>query len=118
MAVMSTTAVAKLVNELKAEFKAEIAKLEQKIAQLTAQNQALNAEKSQPKLCTPEPQATATKGAILRLRDVLKLVGLSRSYLYKRIKDGTFPKQVKLGERAAGWFSADVYAFLNGLKTA
>lgn len=40
---------------------------------------------------------------ILRLPAVLARTGLSRSTLYRKIQDGTFPKQVRLSTRCAGW---------------
>ena len=45
----------------------------------------------------PEPDR------ILRIRTVLNRTGLSRSTLYRKISDGTFPRQVKIGEHSAGW---------------
>ena len=41
--------------------------------------------------------------AILRLPEVKKSTGLSRSTIYLRISQGTFPKPVCLGRRAVGW---------------
>ena len=38
--------------------------------------------------------------------------GLSRSTIYEKIKDGTFPKPVKLGPRAGGWFDSEIDAWL------
>lgn len=52
---------------------------------------------------------------ILRLNAVISLTGLSRSTIYLLIKQGKFPKQVKLGERAVGWREVDVMAWLNSL---
>lgn len=50
---------------------------------------------------------------ILRRRQVEKRVGLTRSPLYFRIKEGTFPKPVKLGNgRAVGWLEHEVDAWL------
>lgn len=47
--------------------------------------------------------------AILRLRDVTKATGLSRSSVYLRVSQGTFPHPVKLGgARAVGWPESDV----------
>ena len=43
---------------------------------------------------------------ILRLQGVLARTGLSRSSIYKRIGEGTFPRQVQLGIRACGWWKA------------
>ncbi|MFZ6677105.1 helix-turn-helix transcriptional regulator [Undibacterium sp. Tian12W] len=46
-----------------------------------------------------------TQQSILRLPDVMKRTGLSRSSIYNAIKAGTFPQSVSLGARAVGWFS-------------
>lgn len=40
---------------------------------------------------------------ILRLDAVLDRTGLSRSTLYRKVQGGTFPKQVKIAARCAGW---------------
>jgi prophage regulatory protein len=40
---------------------------------------------------------------MLRLKAVLERTGLSRSSLYRRIADGSFPHQVQLGPRSTGW---------------
>lgn len=40
---------------------------------------------------------------IIRIRTVLDRTGLSRSSLYRKINDGSFPRQVKLGQHSAGW---------------
>ena len=40
---------------------------------------------------------------ILRINAVLERTGLTRSTLYREIERGTFPHQVKLSERCAGW---------------
>ena len=46
---------------------------------------------------------------ILRLPQVKAQTGLSRSSIYLRIADGSFPKQFGLGGgRAVGWLSSDV----------
>jgi len=45
---------------------------------------------------------------ILRLPAVVAQVGLSRATIYKRIKEGSFPKQIQLGLRSAGWLESEV----------
>ena len=45
---------------------------------------------------------------ILRLPDVLARTGLSRSTIYVRLAEGSFPKPVQLGGRAVGWIESDV----------
>jgi prophage regulatory protein len=53
---------------------------------------------------------------ILRLPSVIKLTGLSRSSIYVRIAQGSFPRQVSLGPRAVGWRSADIQKWLEELQ--
>ena len=45
----------------------------------------------------PEPER------ILRMRTVLDRTGLSRSTLYRKMRDGTFPNQVRISEHCCGW---------------
>ncbi|WP_084813532.1 helix-turn-helix transcriptional regulator [Desulfogranum japonicum] len=49
---------------------------------------------------------------ILRMDQVLERVGLGKSTIYERIKEGTFPRQIKLGQRAVGWLEHEVDAWL------
>lgn len=51
--------------------------------------------------------------SILRRRQVEKRVGLTRSPLYARIRAGTFPKPVRLGNsRAVGWIESEIDEWL------
>ena len=43
---------------------------------------------------------------------VLSITGLSHSTLYYLMKEGTFPKQVKIGARAVAWRKSDIDAWL------
>ncbi|MDS0858623.1 AlpA family transcriptional regulator [Burkholderia pseudomultivorans] len=49
---------------------------------------------------------------ILRRRQVEQCTGLSRSTIYKRMRDGTFPPAISLGGRMVGWRAADIEQFL------
>ena len=49
---------------------------------------------------------------ILRLNTVLDRTGLSRSTLYRKMRAGTFPKQVKIAARCAGWRESAVVEWL------
>jgi prophage regulatory protein len=40
---------------------------------------------------------------LLRLREVRSMTGLSQSALYALMKDGQFPRPVKLTERSVAW---------------
>ncbi|WP_322104063.1 helix-turn-helix transcriptional regulator [Paraburkholderia sp. J41] len=50
--------------------------------------------------------------AILRRKQVERTVGLSRSTIYQRMKDGTFPRAISLGGRMVGWRASDIALFL------
>lgn len=45
---------------------------------------------------------------ILRLLDVKKRTGLSRSSIYLRMTNNQFPKSLSLGGRAVGWLEQDI----------
>lgn len=40
---------------------------------------------------------------ILRLNAVLHRTGLSRATLYRKMQAGTFPRQIQIAVRCAGW---------------
>jgi len=44
----------------------------------------------------------------LRLPEVKRLTGLSRSSIYLQIKTGHFPPPVRLGGRAVGWVEEEI----------
>jgi len=48
--------------------------------------------------------------ALLRLPEVIRLSGYSRSMLYALISQGLYPKPVKISERAVAWISYEVAA--------
>ena len=51
---------------------------------------------------------------LLKLKDVLAITGLSRSYVYALAQQGIFPKPVKLSERASAWIEAEIEAWIEG----
>jgi len=53
---------------------------------------------------------------ILRTREVMRLTGQARSTLYDKLSRGEFPKPVKLGQRAIGWYTSDIAKWLESLK--
>lgn len=50
---------------------------------------------------------------ILRLPAVKARTGLSRSTIYQRISEGTFPEPISLGTRAVGWIEEEVDDWLS-----
>ena len=49
---------------------------------------------------------------ILRLPAVKDATGLSRSTIYERVRQGTFPAPVPLGAKAVGWLESEVGAWI------
>lgn len=45
---------------------------------------------------------------LLRRPQVEEMTGLSRSTIYDKIRSGTFPGPVRLGDRAVGWHQVEV----------
>lgn len=51
---------------------------------------------------------------VLRMRDLVELLGICRSTIYKLRKAGDFPEPVKVGPRSIGWRRADIEEWLEG----
>jgi prophage regulatory protein len=45
---------------------------------------------------------------LIRLPEVKQTTGLSKSTIYSRIAEGTFPKQISLGPRLVAWVESDI----------
>lgn len=54
---------------------------------------------------------------MLRRPEVEARCGLSRSTIYAKMADGTFPTSIKLGVRAVGWLESEITAWLEARKT-
>jgi prophage regulatory protein len=53
-------------------------------------------------------QVMAVPDRIIRLKTVLSRTGLSRSTIYRKIAEGTFPAQLRISTNGAGWRESDV----------
>ena len=62
-------------------------------------------------------QETIMETGFLRLPDVLRLVPVSRSTLWKGIKEGRYPRGFKLGPRVTAWRVEDIRALIERLST-
>ena len=59
-----------------------------------------------------EQDMSSKQERIIRLKTVLERTGLSRSTLYRKIDGGTFPRQIRIAARCAGWRESAVEAWL------
>lgn len=49
---------------------------------------------------------------MLRIAQVKKIIGLSRSTIYSLISQGNFPRQVHLGPKAVAWISSEIQTWV------
>jgi prophage regulatory protein len=49
---------------------------------------------------------------MIKLKEVQKLTGLSRSSIYAYIDKGLFPAQVKLGLRSVAWVDSEIESWV------
>lgn len=54
---------------------------------------------------------------LIRRNEVERVTGLKRSSIYLKIKEGDFPKPIKLGMRAVAWLEADVMQWIESKVT-
>jgi prophage regulatory protein len=52
---------------------------------------------------------------IIRLKTVLSRTGLSRSTVYRKMQDGTFPQNLKISTRCAGWRESAIEAWISAV---
>lgn len=50
---------------------------------------------------------------IIRLPMVLRLTGLSRTSIWRKVRAGDFPAPVDLGPNAMGWFAGEIAGWLS-----
>ena len=64
-------------------------------------------------LRTDHAAASANLPMYYRVREVLRITGLSRPTLYRRIAAKRFPAPVHLGGRACGWHSVALQSWIS-----
>ncbi len=53
---------------------------------------------------------------VIKIAKVKELTALSAASIYRLMKKGAFPKQIKLAERSSAWFSEEIYNWLEKKK--
>ena len=46
---------------------------------------------------------------LIKLVEVMDITTLSATEVYRRVRDGTFPKQVDLGPKSVAWVESEIY---------
>lgn len=64
----------------------------------------------------PKVEGGFSSDRLLRLRQVLDRVGLSKATLYRKISAGEFPKPVSVGRISVRWRETDVGGWIAALS--
>lgn len=51
----------------------------------------------------------------MRLAEVLHTTSLSRNTVYRRMREGTFPKQIRIGPNSVAWRQSDIATWMHAL---
>lgn len=55
-----------------------------------------------------------SKDRLIRITEVRHRTGLSTATIYRKMEDGSFPKQRKLSVHVVAWYESDVNAWVAG----
>ena len=58
------------------------------------------------------PSGNRAQPRFLRLPEVLEMTGMGKTFIYDRMKQGTFPKQIQLGSRSVVWNEQEVIQWM------
>lgn len=64
----------------------------------------------------PNKEATPAPCRLIRLPEVMERVGISRSAIYQRMAEGTFPRSRSLGSRCAVWIETEIEDWIEEIK--
>ena len=54
---------------------------------------------------------------VIKLKRVIALTSLSSATIYRLVKSGEFPKQLKLAERSSGWLLEEINDWVESKST-
>ena len=57
-------------------------------------------------------------GRLINRVEVERRCGLSRSSIYRKMRNGTFPEPIKIGARAVRWPESEIEAWISSLPRA
>ena len=66
---------------------------------------------------SPALPESLTKDMLLRLPEVLQVVRIPKSSWWRGVKEGRFPKPIKLGPRTSAWRASDLESLIDRLAS-
>jgi prophage regulatory protein len=85
----------------------EIRRLRVEVSQLSRKREAMRIEGEMDSVVDPALNAHR----LLRLSEVMTMIGLGHTSIYNYVAAGTFPAPIKVGENSVRWKLADVLAW-------
>ena len=58
------------------------------------------------------------ESGIVRLPEVMRLTGLSKTTIHRRYRAGSFPRPLRLGPQSIGWRREEIVEWLDSLPRA
>lgn len=58
---------------------------------------------------------SAEQDRFLRIGEVIRITGLGRNTIYRRIQEGTFPRQVRLGPHSVAWLQSTISQWMTSV---
>ncbi|MEE9458239.1 MAG: AlpA family phage regulatory protein [Candidatus Bathyarchaeia archaeon] len=59
---------------------------------------------------------TRLEDRIIRFPELKRLVGLSKSTISRKEREGSFPQRVHIGTRCVGWILGEIYRWMDHQK--
>ncbi|QXI49183.1 AlpA family transcriptional regulator [Pseudomonas anuradhapurensis] len=51
----------------------------------------------------------------MRIDEVISVTGLARNTIYRRMREGTFPRQVRLGPNSVAWLQSSISGWMTSV---
>lgn len=61
---------------------------------------------------------SAAADRFMRIDEVIFVTGLARNTIYRRMREGTFPRQLRLGPNSVAWLQSDISEWMTSVVTS
>lgn len=61
---------------------------------------------------------SAATDRFMRIGEVITVTGLGRNTIYTRMREGTFPRQVRLGPNSVAWLQSDISEWMTSVASS
>ncbi|WP_085600439.1 AlpA family transcriptional regulator [Pseudomonas sp. B10(2017)] len=58
---------------------------------------------------------SAASDRFIRIKDVISVTGLARNTIYRRMREGTFPRQIRLGPNSVAWLQSAISEWMSSV---